>query len=197
MEDENEEITLNERSAIEIAERLLALLAVTARSENNDWIHGWVERFGIRAYLSPTELDFFDSETPDPQAVMDHGWRLEAMVSLMWSLGGLPEMPSLTEQFRPGESGIIQSALKNPHSFRLSAVKRLSEELDEMELFLYHQHWRVRDAQLGFNHGAKLPLQEGELPVEMLNPSIVLERRYAMSWVVGWGDSWDEVPTDT
>ncbi len=57
-----------------------------------------------------------------------------------------------------------------------------------MEQHLYHQHWRVRDAQL---FGKPMPPE--------LDPGIVYERRYGLSWLVGWGegDDWDEVPTDT
>jgi hypothetical protein len=30
-----------------------------------------------------------------------------------------------------------------------------------------------------------------------INPGVVYERRYGLSWVIGWGEDWDEVPTDT
>lgn len=30
-----------------------------------------------------------------------------------------------------------------------------------------------------------------------LDPGVVLERRYALCWLLGEGDNWDVVPTDT
>jgi hypothetical protein len=65
-----------------------------------------------------------------------------------------------------------------------------------MESNLYHQHWRVRDAEL-VGIGKFLEPQPGDPPIEELNPGIVHERRYGLSWLVGWGEDWDNVPTDT
>ncbi|MDR0353099.1 MAG: DUF4272 domain-containing protein, partial [Opitutaceae bacterium] len=90
-----------------------------------------------------------------------------------------------------------EAAMKNPHAFRLSVSTRPQNEISDMESHLYHQHWRVRDRQLGFNNGAAIPLKPCELPIDQLNASVVYERRYALSWIVGWGDDWDDVPTDT
>jgi hypothetical protein len=55
---------------------------------------------------------------------------------------------------------------------------------------------RVRDAQF-VGIGKYLQPQPGDPPIDELNPGIVYERRYGLSWLVGWGDDWDNVPTDT
>jgi len=78
------------------------------------------------------------------------------------------------------------AAKNDPAKFLAAAQLRLPDELDALESDLYHQHWRVRDAHL---RGVSTPSD--------LDASIVYERRRAMSWVVGWGADWDEVPTDT
>lgn len=194
---EDKDIELVERSSLEIAERCLALIAVVARSKEQPWINDWVERFQIISYLSTAERDFYLSTEPDSQSVVNFSWRAEALVSLVWSLNGIADMPPLSDQYWILEDDFIAAAMKNPNSFRLSAAKRPSEEINKMEGFLYHQHWRVRDKQLGFNNGAKIPLEPGELPIDDLNPSVVYERRYGMTWVTGEGENWDEVPTDT
>ena len=52
----------------------------------------------------------------------------------------------------------------------------------------------MRDRDHGFNNdepGVDDP------DIKSLNSGLVYERRYAMSWIVGHGDSWDDVPTDT
>ena len=195
MEDEN--IELRERSSLEIADRLLALVAIVARTQEQEWVGDWVRQFGIDDYFSDGERIFFADAEPTEEAVMNFSWRAEALVSLVWSLGGLEQMPPLSDQFWVLDTDFIAAATKNPNSFRLSAAKRPSAEIDEMEGFLYHQHWRVRDKELGFNVGAGYALESGELPVEDLNSSVVLERRYGLSWIVGCGEDWDDVPTDT
>jgi len=55
-----------------------------------------------------------------------------------------------------------------------------------MEYDLFDSHWKVRDAQL---HNKEMPKE--------LNGSVVYERRYGMSWIIGHGENWDDVPTDT
>jgi hypothetical protein len=78
------------------------------------------------------------------------------------------------------------AAFQDPARFLSQAVARPSEQLDATEGEVYHEHWRVRDAQL---FGRPMPPE--------LDPDIVYERRYALSWVVGFGEDWDDVPTDT
>lgn len=78
----------------------------------------------------------------------------------------------------------LSDIINNPDEFKNRIQLRPDSELNDMENELYDQHWRVRDAQL---FGKEMPSE--------LNPSI--ERRYGLSWLVGWGDDWDDVPTDT
>ena len=194
---DGENIELTERSALEIAERSLALIAIIARTQQQEWVGDWSRRFGIYDYLSEEERRFFDETSPSQQSIVNFSWSVEALASLVWALGGLQQMPPLSEQFWVLDIDFIEAAMKSPNAFRLSATKRSSEEIQEMEGFLYHQHWRVRDKQLGFNVGASIPPESGEIPVDDLNSSVVYERRYGMSWVVGCGKDWDNVPTDT
>ncbi|RBP43945.1 uncharacterized protein DUF4272 [Roseimicrobium gellanilyticum] len=194
---EDESVKLTERSALEIAERSLVLVAIVAHTQQQTWVADWTRRFGIHDSFSDAERGFFSDSTPDQQAIVNFSWRAEALVSLIWSLGGLEQMPLLSEQCWILDTDFIAAAMKDPNEFRLCAEKRPSEEIQAMEGFLYHQHWRVRDRQLGLNVGAGRPLDPGELPVDALNPSVVYERRYGLSWVAGWGDDWDDVPTDT
>jgi len=81
---------------------------------------------------------------------------------------------------------MMKEAVRDPVAFQQNAKLRDDVEIAEMEQKLYHAQWQVRDAQL-----FKKPMPAG------LHGSIVHERRYALSWLVGDGDDWDEVPTDT
>lgn len=162
-----------------------------------EWLDDWCRKYRVRDYLSGAELRFLEETDPEQQTIVNFSWRAEALVSLVWALGGMQEMPPLSEQFWVLDTDFIAAAMKNPNSFRLSANMRSSQEIEEMEGFLYHQHWRVRDKQLGFNVGEDYSLRPGEIPVDDLNSSVVYERRYGLSWAVGCGDDWDDVPTDT
>lgn len=185
----NQEILPKARTAREAAHRLLVLMAVTSRAHEEvaeQTVH-WVRENGIDAFFSPRERVFYYSrEQPADQDVFDFSWRAEALVSIAWALGEFGEFPPLNEQTDIWEIPLVQRAVDSPKDFIARAALRPANEIERMESELYHQHWRVRDAQL-FNK---------PMPPE-LDPGVVHERRYGLSWLVGWGDDWDDVPTDT
>ncbi len=182
------------RSAEEVACRILALLGVVGLAHQREQATPWVVKNGIEKYFSTDESEFFSNQNPDEHQVIQFSWRAEAIVPMLWALQGLREMPALTEQFDIFENALVRAALENPVAFVQGATLRPSEELEEMEGHLYHQHWRVRDRDLGFNNDRPEP---DDPPIELLDTGIVTERRYGMSWVVGDGDTWDDVPLDT
>jgi hypothetical protein len=107
-----------------------------------------MKKHQLQQFLSAAEVAFVDEKTPSEESRVAFSWRAEAMVSLLWALNGLPEMPPLMMQFEVFGVEMVKSALKDPH-------------------------------------------------IEELNHGIVYERRYGLSWLVGWGEDWDNVPTDT
>jgi len=175
-------------SSIVVARRVLALLAVSSRAiQPTAKVDSWVEHNQIEQLFSNDERRFFSYlGTPDPQTVINFSWRSEAVVALLWALGGFQSMPSLAEQASLAELPFVGDAFAQPEVFVRNAKLRPLDELVEMEDHLYHQHWRVRDAQL---------LQR-PTPAE-LHAGVVIERRYALSWLVGGCEDWDNVPTDT
>lgn len=183
--DENEFVP---QSPQDVAKRVLALLAVVdkAHNENADELNHWVSVHQIHKYFSPVELAFFNTEVPSEQEIQNQSWRAEALVPLFWALGQLDELPPLNVQISWDDIKEFDSVIDDPDAFILNAELRSNDILQEAEQHLYHQHWRVRDAEL---FGKPMPPD--------LQPGIVYERRYGASWLVGWGDDWDNVPTDT
>jgi hypothetical protein len=187
---------LKPKSAEETARRVLALLIAIGRVYDPERCVTWMNKHSLRPFLSPAEVEFVETETPLEQSRVAFSWRAEAMVSLLWALKALPEMPSLNAKFDVFDVAAIQAALKDPLAFVSSAQLRDSHEISDMEENLCHQHWRVRDAEL-VGLGKYLEPEPGDPPMEELNPGIVYERRYGLSWLVGWGEDWDHVPMDT
>lgn len=187
---ESSEVDLIPRTAAEIARRILALIAVVdrAHNENPEALKDWLNKYSIADYFSDAEREFFENATPTSQEITNFSWRAEAMVPLLWAVWQLSELPPLNEQIDWSKIEKLNDILTRPNDFISTAELRPVEEIKEAEAFLYHQHWRVRDAQLF----------EKPMPEE-LNPGIVYERRYSASWIVGWGRDlgWDNVPTDT
>ena len=182
------------RSAAEIAQRVLALIAVIGKVQFPSHNAKWIEEHGIGRYLSEAEQEFINNPSPEQRDMVNFSWRAEALVPLLWSLHGLEQMPVLSEQFDAFGNAMVRQAIQHTPQFLQQARRREPDELQEQEQYLYHQHWRVRDRDLGFNNDEP---EADDPDINSLNSGLVYERRYAMSWVVGYGDSWDDVPTDT
>lgn len=192
MEVYDEEIRV--RTSQEVAERVLAIIASIGKVHFPEENQRWIEENSIEQYLTPLELAFIQNPNPEQQDLIDYSWKVEALVSLIWSLNGLDNMPALNEQFDAWSNELVIKALQKTEEFLTYSSLRNNEELEQMESHLYHQHWRVRDRDLGFNNDKP---NKNDPNINQLNSGIVYERRYGMSWVSGYGESWDDVPTDT
>lgn len=192
MEEFEEDITV--RTSQEVAERVLAVIASIGKVHFPEENQKWIDENNIEQYLSVQELTFIRNPNPEHQDLVNFSWKTEALASLIWSLNGLDEMPALNEQFNVWSNKLVIKAVRDTSDFLASVRLRPDEELEQMESYLYHQHWRVRDRDLGFNTDKS---SKDEQDINELNSGIVYERRYGMSWVSGFGESWDDVPTDT
>jgi len=176
------------RSPSEVAERSLALLAAIDHAHRRPEQAQSYRPLPVRfcAHLSEAEAAFLATPEPSEHDRVQFSWRAEALVSLLWALGHIPSLYPLNRQAELRSIAVIQAALASPDSFVASAALRPTSVLQEAEDELYQHHWRVRDAQL---FGKPMPSD--------LDAEVVFERRYGLSWLVGWGDTWDDVPTDT
>lgn len=192
MEEIEEDIKI--RTCKEVAERVLGVIASIGKVHFPEENQKWIEENNIEQYLSPLESEFISNPNPEHQELANFSWKAEALVSLLWCLKGLDEIPAFDDQFDIWSNDLVIKAVKNTKEFLKSAELREDEALDQMESFLYHQHWRVRDRDLGFNNDKP---DENDPDINELNTGIVYERRFGISWVSGYGESWDDVPTDT
>jgi len=177
------------RTPTTVAERCLALMALLNRVHGtpHDQVLKWIEDHGVTTYLSAKEHEFIFDVAPSQRARDVFSWRAEALAVLLWALGGYSQLPPLNEPVHLNRSNEMFSlADQQPRLFLHQAQLRRGSDLDDAEADLYRQHWRVRDAQIN----------RRQMPSD-LDPDIVYERRYALSWLVGWGSDWDDVPTDT
>lgn len=176
------------RTAQAVAKRILALIAVVdkAHDPTSPQLESWVSQHGISDYFSSGESAFIGVCSPSQESKERFSWHAECLAPLFWALNQLQEMPPLNVQIEWHSIASLREILKDPNAFVAQAILRSASEIDAAEADLYHQHWRVRDAQL---FGKPMPLE--------LDPAIVYYRRYAASWLVGWGKNWDTVPTDT
>lgn len=186
------EMEVDLRPAANTARRAMALFVAALRAEvvatrQGPSVVEMSERFPLAfAALSPAEAGFMAAETPDEKQVLAFGWRYEALLVLQWALGLTPELPH--------PAGIcdvpaVASRMLEADAERLSAeaaLRPVSEILDALDLH-YRMHWAIRQTRLD-----NKPAPAG------LAPGVILERHYALNWLVRFEDAeWDKVSTPT
>ena len=185
IEDEHEALV---RSTEEIVKRAIALLtvAVKAHGVNQEGIDGIVETYDLESVLSPNEVKFINDESPSEYDTTQFIWRYEAAWVLLWALGYVEELsyPSIICDVNAAIAFVDQRSTEQFISD--SKLRPINEILDETDL-IYRYHWAVVDARI---NGRPIPSE--------INSSVVLERHYALNWLVGYmGQEWDDVSTDT
>ncbi len=177
------------RTPPEVARRCLVLCSLVAVSHDEDRINviSWLKREGIWKDVSPEERYFFQLKKPTKKQIINASWRVEALQMLLWAL-------QLVSSIEVGKSRADFSALKELLPFLTSTFEfinnselRPDNEIVEMQDRIYQAHWSVRDAEVN-----------GKSVSQDIDPGIVVERHYALNWLMGYlGQAWDDVTTDT
>lgn len=175
------------RSPQEVARRTLVLHSVAAAGHgvNRDDIVKHLKEQGLWDHASPEEKRFLQDKNPAEQSMIDAAWRAEALWTLLWALGkmedlGLPTEPCDEERIQEW----VLTRSQAPEFISSARLRPVSEILDELDR-IYRIHWAVRDAEL----------KNQRIPANFI-PSVVVERHYALYWLTGYADDWDDVPMD-
>ena len=180
------------RPSAEVAGRAMALLVVATYAESvRDGQALAVAHMRERLpaafdHLSPKEQAFLQMSEPDTHTVNQMGWRYESLALLAWALGLLPELayPEQICDVRRLCATLLQTA--TPDWLWQVQLRPAGEMLDALDLH-YRLHWITREAELG----------RREMPPKLIS-SVVLERHYALNWLVRFENSdWDDVDTPT
>jgi len=176
------------RSKDEVALRAFCLLLVAVKGEGLEQpvVDRIVQDFRLREALTPKERAFIDVTAPSLHDRVQFSWRYEAAWVLLWALGYVSSLQ------KPTKTCDVQFAVRKmrdwgPVGFAASAkLRSLQEILDEVDL-IYRYHWAVVEARV-----------QGEPTPANLEPGVVLERHYALNWLIGYMDQeWDDITTDT
>ncbi len=172
----------------EVAQRAIALVIIAAYGETRDkeMTIDVIERFDAASYLTPRERAFLQDDEATDSDFVQFIWRYEGLNVLLWALGFSDELPYpdkiadvpwMVNQFM--ENGI-------EGFWEKAKLRDQSELLDAADL-IYRYHWATRQAE---REGTDMPAG--------LEWGVVLERHYALNWLIGYLDQdWDDVSTDT
>ena len=188
IEEENE---TQIRTAESISKRILILTYLCYVSEEEDGkeeVIKFLKEYGLWEETSPDEKEILTSKTElTNQERINISWKSECIWVLLWVINKFEklELP-IQEASIPEILEYIPEFMTNPSNFiKTAELRNKSEILDASDL-IYRLHWATRNAELNNEDSTKL------------NPSVVMERHYAINWATNYeGLEWDEITTDT
>lgn len=178
------------RPAQEVARRALALYQVCVRAESlaeKDEIpfRDLKKKSPLGcALLSPLELDFMRSATPEQRDIVTFTWRYEALYVLHWALGLVDDLPFPSTICNLPLMAKRMAAIDEQAFIDNAELRSVKEILDALDLH-YRLNWLVHDTG-----------KQSKKSVEDLVSGVVHERHYALNWLTCFENSdWDNVDT--
>ncbi len=178
------------RTSEEIARRAIALHCIIAASHgvSKKDIIKWLQEERLWNELTPREVRFMTHDDNPDKEVSWMTWFVEAQVTLLWAIGKLNSLPSLTVKCDTAlVVGAIPGLFESTTPFIESATLRSAVELDREEEELYDIRCQIEQA-----------IKIGKAVSGGYDKDVAFFRHYGLSWVVGYcGQAWDEVTPDT
>ncbi len=176
------------RTKEEIANRALALLTVSLKAEGleQDIVDSIIKDYDLKKFLTPKESIFINAPNPSQHDKIQFIWRYESAHTLLWSIGYIHELsPPTTICDVPAVVSFMRDRTKEQF-IKNAKLRSISDILNENDL-IYRYHWAVVESRV---NGLNIPSE--------INPSIVMERHYALNWLIGYmNQAWDDISTDT
>lgn len=188
---------LKVRSREEIARRAVALLIVIQYAcdvaqegdlpASKAFVADLLDKFGVADELTGDERDLLAQEEPSRPAAINIAWQYEAYWALLWALGLLD---SLDFPDHTCDCEFAIQAVSSCDSFAefldKTTLRQPESILDEADK-IYRLHWACVNDRI-----------QGRELAAGLNESVVMERRRALFWMIGYRDeAWDDISMDT
>lgn len=172
----NFDFKLNIRHPYEVAQRVLAILAILDRTYTIEASPAleWVYAYGVHRHFSEAEKEFYFTKEVSKQERETFSWLTESLAVLMWSMGYLEDLPPLHQRFDLATMPYLDHITSSTAQFLADACLRHADALMIAEEQHYHAHWQIMNAESSM-----------DLITNKISPEIIYERRYAFSWLVG------------
>ncbi|MGZ7443203.1 DUF4272 domain-containing protein [Paenibacillus sp. TH7-28] len=188
---------LKVKSREEIARRAAALLIAiqyacdvaqeSDQAESKAFVTGLLDQFGVADELTEAERDLLEQAEPARQDAINLTWQYEAYWALLWALR---VVDSLDFPDHTCDCDFAIQAVSSCGGFaeflERTSLRRPEEILDEADK-IYRLHWACVNDRI-----------QGREPAGGLSESVVMERRRALFWMIGYRDeAWDDISMDT
>ncbi len=168
-----------------LVNRCLVLCFLGLKSEGLEAsrLDRFAEKYQVKDFLSPAERKFVQAKKPREQDIINANWRYEGMHVLLWVLGYVDEL-DFPDKICPVNEDLKIIAPRTKENLLQEANLRSSNQILEMADLHFRLHAVCVEAQ-----------DKKQRPPAKLNPSVVYERHYTGSWLIG-GEDWDEIRED-
>ncbi len=199
---------------------------LSEREDDVEAMLSFLRESGLWEFLSDEEIRAFETplgEWKDEQYI-DATWRVESLAVITWALGMIKRLPGFDEPVEAETLEDVLD-IDNWADLVANAVLRDRDEIERARDIAALWDWRAQvgtppyeepedeaeiaeEAKSAQEAGLISTLAQGDLvargkPYSELNEdeleelaSIALERHYALNWLCGFSDDWDNVPTD-
>ncbi len=162
------------------------LLHVAYNEKTAEEMIAYYKKYNLWDYVSPKERMYLEKPTRTQEENNLVSWRIECLNVLLWSLRHFNTLPFPIEMCNFSDYKNLPNLENDPTEWISNSKLRNTEDILNETDMIYRIHWAVRDASL---NGRPIPAN--------INQDIVMERHFALNWLVMYADEWDEVTTDT
>lgn len=146
--------------------------------ESLKYFKSFMEKFGVEDQLNSKEKRIIDG-TYSQQDAIDLDWAYEAFWALCWCLGFVRDISDAGKICDCQKAmALIQSCESVQNLVKKAKLRSKEEILDVLDLY-FRYNWAINDAKVNPNAS-----------IGNLNPSIVIERRRGLEWVVSEVEDW-------
>lgn len=185
--EEEDEVQI--RAPQEIAKRLLCLTYLcyaTEDEESKEQVIDFLKKENLWDSVTDDEKLLFTKPKLTDQERVNISWRSEAIWLLLWTIQKVDELDLPLDEVNIADIvDRLPKLMSSTKDFIESAEIRVTGEILDQSDLIYRLHWATRQAELDNNVRSDL------------NPSIIVERHYAINWVTYYADNWDDITTDT
>ena len=137
-----------------------------------------LEEMGLKEHLNSKESRIVDG-TYDMQDAIDMDWAYEAYWSLCWCLGLVDDIRDAGEVCDCEAAIDFVRGCKTVDEFADKCTLRSKSDILDMLDLYYRYNWAVNESRV-----------RPDTPIGDLNPSIVIERRRGLEWIVSDEADW-------
>ena len=146
--------------------------------EGLNYFKPMLEKFGLMDQLNSKEQRIVDG-TYSMQDAIDMDWAYEAYWALCWSLGLVKDISDASNVCDCDKAIGFVMKCNSIEEFAKKCKLRSKEDILDMLDLYFRYNWAINDAKV--NQGTSLGA---------LNPSVVIERRRGLEWIVSEEPDW-------